>query len=86
MRVLKCPKCGREVEGGCVTLALSENAWLYWPKEKLPGFFEMMKGKKVEHEAVMEYSTFGKKQKVSRGSRCVDCRLILFAYRDQHLK
>lgn len=69
-----------------MTLAPSENAWLYWSKEKLPGFFEMMKGKKVEHEAVMEYSIFGKKQKVSRGSRCVNCRLILFEYQDQQSK
>lgn len=82
MVIMKCPKCGQEMEEGYVTLTSSENAHLYWSSEELPGFWERVKGKKVWKERVtlMHKGFFSEVNQQIKGSRCANCRLVIFEY------
>jgi hypothetical protein len=82
MVIMKCPKCGQEMEEGYVTLTSSENAHLYWSSEELPGFWERVKGKKVWKERVtlMQNIIFHKSNPPTKGSKCANCRLVPFEY------
>jgi uncharacterized C2H2 Zn-finger protein len=80
--VMKCPKCGQEMEEGYVTLMPSHNAWLYWSREQLPGFWGRVKGNEIWKERVtlMQKLIARDGNSFSKGSRCANCRLVLFEY------
>ncbi len=80
--VMKCPKCGQEMEEGYVTLATTEGAWLHWSKHKkyFVGLWERVKCKRAELGTLMQNIPSSKKNCQSTGTRCTRCRLALFEY------
>jgi hypothetical protein len=71
---MKCPNCQTEMEEGCITLTTSEWAHLRWSKEKLPSFWEFLKGKRVKNENLLKTGI------PAEGFRCLNCRLVVFRY------
>jgi hypothetical protein len=81
--VMKCLECGQEMEEGYLTLRTSEIGSLYWSSEQLPGFWGVLTaGRKVWKERVtlMHKGFFSEVNQQIKGSRCANCRLVIFEY------
>jgi len=84
---MKCPRCEKEMKEGFVTLGTSENANLWWSEEEPPSLWQEVLidfrlRDKWKHEILMRNTLLhhGKEERVRKGFRCSNCRIVFFEY------